>query len=57
VTAALGLDPGVTDDHPTLRAFHEQAYGGADLKEGVAAFLAGRAPEFSTERTSGHGSA
>ena len=57
VTAALGLDPAVTDDHPTLRAFHEQAYGGADLKEGVAAFLAGRAPEFTTERTSGHGSA
>jgi enoyl-CoA hydratase len=57
VTAALGLDPAVTDDHPTLRAFHEQAYDGADLKEGVAAFLAGRSPDFTTERTSGHGSA
>jgi enoyl-CoA hydratase len=57
VTAALAIDPDVTDDHPTLRAFHEQAYGGADLKEGVDAFLAGRAPEFTTERTPGHGSA
>ncbi|GAA2731359.1 enoyl-CoA hydratase/isomerase family protein [Pedococcus aerophilus] len=57
VTTLLGPDPTVTDDNATLRAFHEQAYGGADLKEGVAAFLAGRSPEFTTERTSGHGSA
>jgi enoyl-CoA hydratase len=56
VTAALSLDPTVTDDHATLRELHEQAYGGADLKEGVAAFLAGRAPAFTTERTSRHGS-
>ena len=57
VTAALSADPDVTDDHPTLRELHEQAYGGADLKEGVAAFLAGRTPLFTTERTSRHGSA
>lgn len=57
ITAALSVDPAVTDDDATLRAFHEEAYGGADLKEGVAAFLAGRSPEFTTERTSGHGSA
>lgn len=57
VTTALSADPDVTDDHATLRALHEQAYGGADLKEGVAAFLAGRPPQFTTERTSGHGSA
>jgi enoyl-CoA hydratase len=57
VTAALSGDPGISEDHATLRALHEQAYGGADLKEGVAAFLAGRSPEFTTERTPGHGSA
>jgi enoyl-CoA hydratase len=57
VTAALSADPAVTDADPTLRALHEQAYGGPDLKEGVAAFLAGRPPQFTTERTSSHGSA
>lgn len=57
VTAALSTDPATGDDHPALRAFHEQAYGGPDLKEGVAAFLAGRPPEFTAERTVGHGSA
>lgn len=57
VTAALSADPGHSEDHPILRALHDQAYGGPDLKEGVAAFLAGRSPEFTTERTSAHGSA
>jgi enoyl-CoA hydratase len=57
VTAALSADPAVSDDHPDLRSFHEEAYGGPDLKEGVAAFLAGRAPEFTAERTTGHGRA
>lgn len=57
ITAALSADPVVTDADSTLRALHEQAYGGADLKEGVAAFLAGRSPQFTTERISSHGSA
>jgi enoyl-CoA hydratase len=51
VIAALGSDPSVADDHPTLRSFHDQAYGGPDLKEGVAAFLVGRDPQFTAERT------
>lgn len=57
MTAALGADPSMSDNHPTLRSFHDQAYGGPDLKEGVAAFLVGRAPQFNAERTAGHGCA
>lgn len=56
ITAALAADASVSEDHPTLRSFHDQAYGGPDLKEGVAAFLVGRAPQFTAERTPGHGS-
>lgn len=48
---ALLSDPAVADDHPTLRSLHDQAYGGPDLKEGVAAFLVGREPRFTAERT------
>jgi enoyl-CoA hydratase len=33
-----------------LTRFTIEAYGGADLKEGVAAFIAGRAPNFPNER-------
>jgi enoyl-CoA hydratase len=57
VIAALSADASVSDDHPILRSLHDRAYGGPDLKEGVAAFLVGRAPQFTAERTPGHGSA
>jgi enoyl-CoA hydratase len=57
VTAYLAANPSTTDDHPALRAFHEEAYGGPDLKEGVAAFLEGRAPVFTAERNPDHGRA
>ncbi len=57
VTAYLAGDPTTTDEHTALRAFHEEAYGGPDLKEGVAAFLEGRAPVFTAERNPDHGRA
>lgn len=52
VTAALAAVPSTGDDHPALRSFHDEAYGGPDLKEGVAAFLEGRPPLFTAERKS-----
>jgi enoyl-CoA hydratase len=57
VTAYLADDPATTDEHPALRSFHGEAYGGPDLKEGVAAFLEARAPSFTEERKADHGRA
>ncbi|WP_427170724.1 enoyl-CoA hydratase/isomerase family protein [Arthrobacter sp. 92] len=52
---ALAADPAVTDQHTLIRALHAQAYGGEDLREGIDAFLAGRAPKFTDGRTPSHG--
>jgi enoyl-CoA hydratase len=54
---ALAADPSATDDHPLLQELHVQAYDGADLREGVEAFLNGRAPMFTRERSVAHGRA
>jgi enoyl-CoA hydratase len=47
------------DAHDTerLTRLAVEAYDGDDLKEGVAAFLAGRPPVFAGERSDGHGGA
>jgi enoyl-CoA hydratase len=42
----LSAQPEVGDDHEGLRQLHDRAYGGPDLREGVAAFLEGRSPNF-----------
>lgn len=55
VTARLSRDQTVSDSHPTLRGFHDEVYAGPDLKEGVAAFLSGRTPNFTAERTAADG--
>ena len=45
------------DDTDQLTRFAVEAYGGSDLREGVAAFIEGRAPRFAGEREDEHGRA
>lgn len=54
---ALAADPSTRDDHPLLARLHDEAYGGADFREGVDAFLTNRTPEFTPERSAAHGRA
>jgi enoyl-CoA hydratase len=54
---ALAADPSTGDDHPLLAQLHDEAYGGADFREGVKAFLTNRTPEFTPERSAAHGRA
>jgi enoyl-CoA hydratase len=54
---ALAADPSTTDQHPLLQELHVEAYDGADLREGVSAFLIGRTPEFTRERSASRGRA
>jgi enoyl-CoA hydratase len=44
-------------DTEQLTRFTVQAYGGPDLREGVAAFIEGREPQFAREREDRHGCA
>ncbi|GAB3256484.1 enoyl-CoA hydratase/isomerase family protein [Kineosporia babensis] len=50
VTDLADSDPFATDSHALLRQLHAQAYDGEDLREGVAAFLERRSPQFQARR-------
>nr|WP_269810068.1 enoyl-CoA hydratase-related protein [Kineosporia rhizophila] len=51
VTDLAGADPSATEQHELLRALHEEAYDGPDLREGVAAFTERRPPVFRAGRS------
>lgn len=46
----LAADPAVDEQHPNLLALEVETYNGDDLREGVSAFLAHRAPRFGLGR-------
>ena len=57
VTALAAADPSATDEHPLMRRLEHQVYAGADLREGVEAFLAGRPARFTDRRSTDDGRA
>ena len=57
LVTALAADPSTDDRHALLDSLHDEAYAGADLREGVDAFLASRTPHFNPERSAAHGRA
>lgn len=57
VTALAAADPAANEEHPLMRRLEHQVYAGADLREGVEAFLAGRPARFTDRRSTDDGRA
>lgn len=57
LVTARACDPAFAEDDPLLSQLHAEAYGGANLREGVDAFLNSRTPNFTSGRSAARGRA